>query len=273
MRNINIQKHYDQNNLFDKIIDAMTKSGLEMDTLTRENFSEMDEFHIMGNQGTKLLAEAIKFKRGMIVLDLGCGIGGASRFIADTFDCDVTGIDIAESYVETAKLISDKVGTRNVTFEQANATDLPFEDNSFDVVWTQHVQMNIEDKDALLNEIFRVLKPGGKFAYFDVFSLDDKKLLYPLPWAEDQSISFTCSAQHYETLLKSIGYDKIKMVDLSSEATDWMVKFLKTAQTGGIPLVSPQLLMGENSPLKLKNALQNLKEGKIQLGVGVFEKS
>ncbi len=62
MRNSNIQKHYDQDKLYNKIIDAMTKSGLEIDTLTRENFSEMDEFHIMGNQGTKSLAEAIKIQ-------------------------------------------------------------------------------------------------------------------------------------------------------------------------------------------------------------------
>ena len=61
-------------------------------------------------------------------------------------------------------------------------------------------------------------------------------------------------------------------VDLSNEATDWIERFLKTAQTEGIPLVSPRLLMGENSPVKLKNLLQNLKEGMIQLGAGVFEK-
>ena len=150
----------------------------------------------------------------------------------------------------------------------------PFDDNTFDVVWTQHVQMNIKDKSTLLKEIKRVLKPGGQLAFFDIFSSDDSELRFPLPWAEDPSISFTCSIPHYETLLKSTGYNKMKMVDLSNQAINWQETFFKKVREEGIvPKLSPKLLMGKNMPTKLQNLLQSLKEGMCQVGLGVYEKS
>ncbi len=94
MKNSNIENHYKQDELYQRITDAMSASGMNFDSLTREHFSLVDEFHVMGNLGTSVLAEAIKFNSGIKVLDLGCGIGGASRFIADKYDCEVTGIDI-----------------------------------------------------------------------------------------------------------------------------------------------------------------------------------
>ena len=270
MRKIEVQEHYKQDKLFLKIIEAMSKSGLDINNLTRENFSEIDEFHIMGNMGTELLAETVGFSNGMKVLDLGCGIGGASRFIADTFNCKVMGIDITAAYVETAKLISEKIESKNVTFEQADATDLPFDDGIFDVVWTQHVQMNIEDKNTLLKEISRVLKPNGKFGYFAVLNKNKQKLYFPLPWAENESISYTCSSTELDNLLNSAGFKEKSKKNLSQIALNWFNDFFSKAQTKGIPLVSPKLLMGENTPVKLKNLFRNLLEKKCELEMGVF---
>jgi len=274
MKNLEIQNHYSKHDLYSEILQAMVDSGIERQNIKREDFSRTDEFHLMGDVGTKLLADSLSLTSDMKVLDLGCGIGGASRFIADTYKCKVVGVDLTWEYVETAKKITEKLGMGGLAFEQADATDLPFDDDTFDVVWTQHVQMNIEDKSTLLKEIKRVLKPGGQLAFFDIFSSDDSELRFPLPWAEDARISFTCSIPHYETLLKSSGYSKMKMVDLSNEAINWQETFFKKVKEEGVvPKLSPKLLMGKNMPTKLQNLLQSLKEGTCRVGLGVFEKS
>lgn len=272
MKNSNIENHYKQDELYHRITGAMSASGMNIDSLTREDFSLVDEFHIMGNLGTSVLAEAIKFNSGMKVLDLGCGIGGASRFIADKYDCEVTGIDITPEYIETAQLISEKVGIKNVSFEQASATDLPFEENAFDVVWTQHVQMNIEDKRVFVSEAARVLKPEGKLAYFDILSKNGQGLYFPVPWAQDNSISFLCSSAEWNELLSAAGLREETKENITTEAIEWFKNFFETVKTHGAPVVGLNLLMGKDAPIKLQNIFKNLVEEKCEVEMGVFVK-
>ena len=68
MKNSTIENHYNQDKLYRRITGSMSASGMDIDSLTREHFSMVDEFHVMGNLGTTLLAEAVQFKRGMKVL-------------------------------------------------------------------------------------------------------------------------------------------------------------------------------------------------------------
>ncbi|MFK5974649.1 MAG: methyltransferase domain-containing protein [Flavobacteriaceae bacterium] len=75
-------------------------------------------------------------------------------------------------------------------FVYGDALELPFKDKTFDVVWTQHVQMNINDKIKFYTEINRVLSDTGTFIYYDVFKKGNKKVQYPMPWAENSDISF-----------------------------------------------------------------------------------
>ena len=78
------------------------------------------------------------------ILDVGCGLGGPARMIADEKGCTVTGLDLSQEFINTAKALSKLVNLDSkTTFLKADALDLPFERNSFDIVWTQHVQMNI----------------------------------------------------------------------------------------------------------------------------------
>ena len=83
----------------------------------------------------------------MHLLDIGCGIGGPSRFFAEERGCRVTGIDLTDDYVRTATALAARVGLGGqVSYRQASALALPFEAARFDGAYMIHVGMNIEDK-------------------------------------------------------------------------------------------------------------------------------
>ena|SRR5690242_13189491 len=101
---------------------------------------------------------------GVYVLDLGCGLGGASRYLAAECGCRVAAIDLTPNFVKGARILTARCGlAERIEFRQANAVALPFKDGIFDHVWSYAVTMNIADKEGLGREVARVLKPGRRF--------------------------------------------------------------------------------------------------------------
>lgn len=157
-----VKTHYGSPHLAQAIIAALEDAGADIQRLSPEELAPIDEFHIRGRTATLELAQAAGLRSTMRVLDVGSGIGGTSRCLAKEFGCRVTGIDLTEEYCQVASMLTEKVGLDGlIDYQQGNATDLPFEDNEFDVVWTEHVAMNIPDKRRLYGEMHRVLRPGG----------------------------------------------------------------------------------------------------------------
>jgi SAM-dependent methyltransferase len=96
------------------------------------------------------------------VLDVGCGLGGPSRFLADRFGCQVTGVDLLPLRVEAATALAQRLGfAGRVEYQVADATSLPFEDGRFDHAWILDVSIHIRDKRRLFGELARVLRAGG----------------------------------------------------------------------------------------------------------------
>ena len=186
-----VQRHYTRVDLADRIFDALRRAGADLDVLTVDDLGPIDEFHIRGREATTELAEFGALSPGTSVLDVGCGIGGPSRTLAVGYGCRVTGIDLVGEYCRVAELLALRA-CRNqwVRYAQASALDLPFADGTFDVVWTQHASMNIEDKPRLYGEMFRVVKPGGRLLLYDIVSGPGGPIHFPVPWAgERQSAS------------------------------------------------------------------------------------
>ncbi len=97
-----------------------------------------------------------------VVLDLGCGVGGPGRYLADHFGCRVIGVDLVPVRVEVAQALTALTGMQDrVSYRIADATALDDPDASFAQVWMLDVSMHIRDKRALFGEIARVLEPGG----------------------------------------------------------------------------------------------------------------
>jgi ubiquinone/menaquinone biosynthesis C-methylase UbiE len=275
MENFNspVEKHYTRDGLFEIIVQKLKENGLEKDQITRNDISVVDEFHIRGSQATQELVNEAGFSKDIKVLDVGCGIGGPARMIADEFGCKVTGVDLTEEFIRTANLLSELVGLKDLTeFICADATKLPLNDESFDIVWTQHAQMNIKEKKKLYSEIYRVLKKGGKFIYYDIFSIGNEPLHFPLPWAEESSISSLITIPDYQELLEQIGFKEISRKDQTENSANFIKEMFTKVAKEGPPKMGLNLLMKETSIEKLKNILRNITENKMAVQNGIFEK-
>jgi len=167
-----------------------------------------------GRPATEALAKTLRLNQSTKVLDVGCGLGGTARFFATTYGCPVSGIDLTPEYVEVGRRLNESLALEDqICLSVASATDMPFEDAEFDRASMLHVGMNIADKNALMNEVGRVVKPGGYFAVFDVMRVGPEPIDYPVAWAADESTSFVSSVDEYSKALTDAGFEVVVAVE------------------------------------------------------------
>jgi len=263
----NIQEHYDREGLYETILAALMAAGKDINQLKPEDLAPIDEFHIRGREATRELASQVQLNSNHKVLDVGSGVGGASRFLALEYGCRVTGLDLSDEYCRVAQSLANRLGLDSqVAYLQGNALDMPFEDNSFDIVWTQHATMNIADKAKLYSEIARVLRPNGYFAMYDVLAGPVSPLYYPVPWAPDSSISFLTTPHNLRELLEAIGLNILGWRDTSEIGRLWFKEVAaKMQQQGESPKLGFHILLGPDFRVMAQNQVLNLNENRIVL--------
>jgi len=268
-----IADHYSVADLEGRILSALEVSGADIDALTVEDLAPLDAFHIRGRIATEELAGQARIAKGQRVLDAGCGIGGTSRYLAAELGCTVTGVDLTEVYCEVATRLTERVGLAGqVDFRQGSVLDLPFEDGDFDVVWTEHVQMNIEDKAAFYAGLHRVLKPGGNLAFHDVFAGPVGEPHFPVPWAPDASISHLIPVEALRDILASAGFSQVIWEDKTAASAEFFDNALRQMRKGGPPRPGLGLLM-EDAKTKFLNLFRSLKEGRVCVVQAVMKKT
>jgi ubiquinone/menaquinone biosynthesis C-methylase UbiE len=270
--NQNIENHYLKEELYEDIVNRLKEQEIDINKVKRSDIAGADEFHVRGAAVSKELAESINIE-GATVLDVGCGLGGPCRMLADEYNCQATGIDLSNEYIRTAKKLSKLVKLDSKTsFVQGDAASLPFGDNMFDVVWTQHVQMNIPDKEKLYSEISRVLKPGGHFLYYDILKKADGEVNYPMPWASTSDMSFLFKETDMDDFLTQFGLTKEQSNDQTQAGIDFFNALVAKLKEFGPPKMGLNVLMGETTKPKLMNLLNHLKSGELELKSGVYKK-
>jgi len=271
--NDEIQAHYSRPEIGSVILAALEKAGKDLGRLTLEDLAPIDEFHIRGRAATLELARAAGLDANKRVLDVGSGVGGTSRCLAKEFGCRVTGIDLTDEYCRAAAMLSAKVGlTDLVDFRQGDATALPFADGEFDVVWTEHVAMNIPDKPRLYKEMYRVVKPGGTLAVYDVLAGPTGPVLFPVPWARTPDTSFLVQPGELRRLLEDAGFTISDWSDTTEVARAWFVALAEKIRKEGFPPLGFHVLMGADFQAMAQNQGRNLQEGRIVLGQVVARK-
>ena len=260
-----VSKHYSHGSLLEEIQEAITKLGKTVDSVTIEDLSPVDEFHIGGRFATEHFLEQLNLSRQGHLLDVGCGLGGAARFVADRYNYQVTGIDLTQEYIDTGNVLCAWVKLdKHITLQQGSALSMSFPDESFDGGYMMHVGMNIDDKAQLFNEIYRVLRPGALFGVYDVMRDKDGELTYPVPWATDNSTSNLSTPELYMQALCDAGFE----VSTENNRRDFALDFFKqlrakTEASGGPPALGLHTLMQESTADKIKNMIENISENYI----------
>ena len=244
--------HYDIKDLSKNILLALREEGIDINSLTSETLTPMDQFHTRGIKANKDLASLVTPTKSTHILDVGCGIGGPARYLASMYGCQVTGIDLTNRYIEAANMLTKLCHLDSlVNFSQANALNLPFNDNSFDIVWCQNVTMNIENKVAFYDEMSRVIVNGGYFVSTEMTTAINNSPYFPLPWARAPEINFLCSQIEMRAKIESSDLKIIKWKDTSQEAIKALTtKTIRTPKTK----LSLSLIAGKDIDERIANA-------------------
>lgn len=218
------------------------------------------------------------------ILDVGCGLGSTARFLARRYNDGVTikGIDLTREYISVGTELTYKLRLGDtVELIHASALELPFNAESFDVTWTEHVQMNIADKDRFYSEIFRVLQHGGSLLFHDIIrgplqeqARTTHPLEYPCPWAETEQMSWLATELEMQASMTAAGFTIAKWENHTDKTVQYFQKTrAKMEANGGPPPLGTHLLMGEDTAaLKMKNHLRNLELGASNVVMGILKK-
>ena len=261
-----VQTHYSGGgDLADKIAQKLAAAGKNLNDLKTSDLSTVDEFHIRGRKATLELGRQMNLSRDSNVLDIGSGLGGPARTLAEEYGCHITGIDLTEAFCNAANQISNWVKlSKLVDFQQGDATSLPFAENQFDAAMTIHVAMNIPAKDKVYEEAKRVIKTGGIFAVYDVLKGEGGDVLFPVPWARDPEISHLETRDGMEVLLTQTGFEILQILDSTEESHGWFKEMLARMSESGPPPVTFQAFMGDDFPEMVRNQDRNLSDRRVR---------
>jgi len=263
-----VDDHYRPLGLVDRLRTALASLGSEDQFLVPEQLAGLDQFHTRGLAATAEIARLAGITAQMSVLDIGSGLGGPARYLTATHNCRVTGVDQSEPFVEAARYLTTRTGQSDrVSFEVADALDLPFANATFDLVLLQHVAMNIADRAGLYRGIRRVLATGGRLAVFDVVA-NSGDPYYPLPWARTPASSFLLTASGTLAAIERAGFRQRVRQNDTEAAKAWV---LKMRESGPPPAPNLGIVMGPAFADYVLNLGRSLAEGRLGILTAVFD--
>jgi SAM-dependent methyltransferase len=255
------ERHYTTSLTRANIERALIEAGKDPRALSPEDLAPLEDFHSLGRIATVQLIQLAAVSAEDRVLDAGTGIGGTARLLAAETGCHVTGVDVTAEYCETADWLNTATGlSSRIDVRRADVTELPFADGTFDVVISQHVQMNVADKSRLYAEARRVLTPGGRLALWDVTAGPAQPITFPVPWATDPQDSHLITPDELREVTARAGFEITAWNDLTDTAAQAMRAFFAApASPLGLHVFVP------NFATKAANLIANAEQNRIRL--------
>ena len=265
MSDADITGHYARDDLLTRLKTALADDGADPERPSIETLAPYDQFHGRGLEATEELADLLTVSASDHLLDVGSGIGGPARYLAERFGCRITGIDLTPEFCDLARHLTGLIGLgERLGFEQGNALAMPFADGTFDGAYSMNVSMNIADKAGLYREIRRLLKPGAWLVLSELAAGPGGALDYPTPWARSAESSFLSTAEETRAGLEAAGFAIESWRDTRQAALDFGARSRALVERGEKPPHRAiQLMHGEIAPDAMANVARGLAEERI----------
>ena len=234
---VDIQGHYTSGTLWARLCEAVAEDGIDIASASVEDLAPYDHFHGRGLEATVEMADALEVHASHHLLDVGSGLGGPARYMATRFGCRVSGVDLTGEFCEVAVKINELLGlSERVAIRHASALELPFEDGTFDGVYSMNVSMNIADKSALYREMHRVMRPAGWLALSEIAAGPNEGLQFPTPWASSADASFLVTPDATRAGLEANGFEVISVRDALAQGRDYAARSRALIERGEKPM-------------------------------------
>lgn len=265
-----LQAHYGRAGLLETILPLLAAGETAL--------ARADEFHPGGRAATEELMRLAAPVPGTRMLDLGCGIGGPARALRRCVGAggSVVGVDAVAEYCRVARALNTRAAdAADIDIVQADVLDLALPGPRFDLVWSQHAQMNVGDKARWLDAVRRHLAPGGRYAFHETFAGPGGEPWYPTPWAHGAVDSHLTTPEQWLAGLEAAGFIPCHWLDRTEQSVVWLdeaVAVQRALAAAGDPAAALNvgLLLGPEAALMSRNLRRNLAEGRVRIIMGVF---
>ncbi|HIA08986.1 MAG TPA: methyltransferase domain-containing protein [Chromatiaceae bacterium] len=165
------------------------------------------------------MAESVShLNTGSQVLDLGAGYGGSARHLARVYSCHVTALNLSETENKRNRVMNAEQGfSETIKVADGSFEDIPAEDQSFDLAWSQDAILHSGHRKRVMDEVDRILKPGGEFIFTDPMQADDCPAGVLKPVLDRIHLDSLGSFAFYRAQAQRLGWQEIGVADLTHQ--------------------------------------------------------
>lgn len=208
------------------------------------------------------------------VLDLGAGFGGAARFLAGRYGCPVVALNVSEVENDRNRSLNRAQGLDHlIDVVDSSFEDIPYEAASFDIVWSQDAMLHSGNRNRVVEEVARVLKPDGEFIFTDPMQTNDCSEDVLEPILQRIHLQTLGSPRFYRQLTKRVGLEEIGFIDLTDHLILHYSRVLRETENREDRLtrdISPDYL--EHMKKGLRHWIDGGRQGHLCWGIFHFRK-
>ncbi len=228
------------------------------------------------NKTNKLFLRDSKLGPNDNAVDLGCGIGTFTCYIASEIGCNMTGINLSKFQLQKAKKVARKKKLHNVKFQHLDIMDADKLHHKFDAAFSLAVNCHLPDKGKALRNIYKILKPGGRLIMSDYLQKNTlnpfEKEIFIEPFNHYWSYPYMESVEGYKKLLEKLGFKIIKALDVSKQVKKNFDIYYNIALNDIKTMSYKKMLSYINNPALLKNYKKYRQIAKNQCYANLFGK-